>query len=505
MATFPLWLGYVILFGLATLLTVVAAWAHRRFHIDTVDELVAGGRSLPLGIVSASICVSWIWTTTIMGSSEAGMLFGVAGGFNYGWGAAVPFLALIPIALSIRKRMPRATTFTEFIERRYGKVAHKFFVVFAIGVMTYVCMEQAVGAAYLFNTMFGVPYKLVAIIVPLVYTGYIAIAGLRGSVLNDVFQFLVITLVMFIVIPLVLVALGPHEMYVNLVDAATNPDNPNYNPGALNFFNGAAWRYGIAAVVIALGQIILDQGYYQRAIAAVTRNTLKKSYLLGGLFAWLPIPFVCGMVFGLGALSEKLTPEVTTQISPYIASMAFGGAGLLFLLMVFMAAMTTGDTSMAGIQAMLTVDVYKRARQQATEKEQMRFGRLIVWPFGIVIAIIAVLMEGVSLLYIDIVCGIIFAAPCAALMFGVLWKKPSQPVVVVSIILGFVCGMGAWLLIPNEDVNWFWGNVISLVLPILLIIVLTPIFPSKFEFTSLRGYKGLITIKEDELVGEEEA
>ena len=46
--------------------------------------------------------------------------------------------------------------------------------------------------------------------------------------------------------------------------------------------------------------------------------------------------------------------------------------------------------------------------------------------------------------------------------------------------------------------------MISLALPIVLITLLTPIFPSKFEFSSLRGYKGLIAIKDDELVGEEE-
>jgi Na+/proline symporter len=115
-----------------------------------------------------------------------------------------------------------------------------------------------------------------------------------------------------------------------------------------------------------------------------------------------------------------------------------------------------------------------------------------------------VLLEGVSLLYIDIVFGIIFAAPCAALLLGTLWKKPSETVVTISIIAGFVCGIGAWLLIPNKDINWFWGNVISLCLPLLLIVVLSPIFPSKFEFSQLKGYKGLIDIKEEELVGEGE-
>ena len=488
MVQFPPVMGYAILIGLSVLLTFIATMAYKRFKIDNVEELLAGGRSLPLGIVSASICVSWIWTTTIMGASEAGMIFGVAGGFNYAWGAAVPFLALIPIALTIRRRMPKATTFTEFIEKRYGKAAHKLFYIFAIGISIYVCMEQAVGAAYLFKTMFGIPFKVVAIIVPMVYTAYICIAGLRGSIFNDVFQFLIITLVLFIVMPVVLLKLGPNDMYQNLVDAATNPNNPNYTPGALEFFNGAAWRYGIAAVVIATGQIVLDQGYYQRAIAAASRGTLKKAYLLGGLLAWLPIPFLCGNIFGLGALSLKLTPEVTTEIAPYVVQYAFRGGSLIFLLMVFMAAMTTGDTSMAGLQALFTVDVYAKSRPNATEKEKVRFGRWIVWPFGVVIAAIAVLLEGVSLLYIDIVCGIIFAAPVGVLLFGTFWERPSQTTGIISILVGFAGGIAAWQLIPNEDMNWFWGNVISLAAPIVLLLILSLLFPSKFSFDTFKQY-----------------
>jgi len=489
-------------FGLAILLILIATLAYKRFKIDNLDELLAGGRSLPLGIVSASICVSWIWTTTIMGSSEAGLWYGITGGLNYAWGAAVPFLALIPIALSIRRRMPRATTFTEFVEQRYGKLAHKVFFIFAIGITVYVSMEQAVGAAYLFNAMFGIPYWLVALIVPLVYTSYISIAGLRGSVFNDVFQFLVITLVLFIVIPVVLLKLGPSTMYESLVDVATNPQNPNYNPDVLNFFNGAGWRYGIAAVVIATGQIVLDQGYYQRAIAAATQNTLKKAYLIGGLLAWLPIPFVCGNVFGLGALTLKLTPEVTTQISPYVVQYAFKGGSLIFLLMVFMAAMTTGDTAMAGIQALLTVDLYKKKKKDATREQQMRFGRFIIWPIGVGIAIFAILLEGVSLLYIDIVSGIIFAAPVGVLLFGTFWERPSQPVAIISILTGFLGGIIAWQVIPNEDMNWFWGNVISLCAPIIMLLILSVLFPSSFKFDSLKGYKGIVEVADAELEGE---
>ena len=214
--------------------------------------------------------------------------------------------------------------------------------------------------------------------------------------------FILIVVIMFaVVVPIVVLTLGPHYIYMGMLDAATNPANPNYNPEALNFFAGAAWRYGVAAVVIALGQIVLDQGYYQRAVAAVTTKTLKRAYILGGFGAWLPIPFTCGIVFGSSALALQLTPEVTTQISPYIMSYVTGISGaLVFLVMVFMAAMTTGDTAMAGLQASLTVDFYKGTlRPKATEKEQIRFGRLVIIPIGLAIAGLAMALEGVSLLY----------------------------------------------------------------------------------------------------------
>lgn len=496
MLELPIGAGYGILFGLITALMSISILIYKRIKIRTVDDFVAAGRSMPFGIIAASICVSWIWTTTIMGASEAGMWFGVGGGFNYGWGAAVPFFALAPLAFFIRTKMPRATTFTEFIQQRYGTTTHHLFYVFAIGIAIYVCMEQAVGAGYLFSMMFGIPFKLTAFVIPMAFTAYIAISGLRASIFNDMFQFLIVVIMFAVIVPIVVLTLGPHFIYTGLLDAATNPANPNYNPEALNFFAGAAWRYGIACVVIALGQIVLDQGYYQRAIAAGSTKTLKRAYILGGFGAWLPIPFTCGIVFGSSALALQLTPEVTTQISPYIMSYVTGISGaLVFLVMVFMAAMTTGDTSMAGLQALLTVDLYKGIlRPKATEKEQIRFGRLVIIPIGLAIAGLAMALEGVSLLYIDIVCGIFFAAPCGALLLGAFWKKPTEKIAIVSIVAGLIGGVAAWQLIADPDMNWFYGNMISFFVPIVIVVILSLIVGGKFDVSTLKEYKGLIKI-----------
>ena len=105
-----------------------------------------------------------------MGSAEAGMNFGISGGLNYAWGNAVPFFILIPMVMHLRKKMPKCTTFTEFIEQRYNRTTSKVFFLFGVGVIIYVLVAQAVGIGIVFNSMFGIPYEIGAA-VPIAIAG----------------------------------------------------------------------------------------------------------------------------------------------------------------------------------------------------------------------------------------------------------------------------------------------------------------------------------------------
>jgi Na+/proline symporter len=296
--------------------------------------------------------------------------------------------------------------------------------------------------------------------------------------------------------PLVLNTLGIDFIYKGLVDVATNPNNVNYNPEALSLLSGAGFRYGIAAVVIAMGQVLLDQGYYSKAISAVNTKSLLYAYLIGTIFAWAPIPIISGNIFGNAALAMGLAPghgiNLTTEVSPYILKFIYGGGigSLFFILMVFMAGMTTGGNCLAGAQALFTVDFYKNfINKKATEEEQMRFGRKITIILGILVGIAAVLLEGVSLLKLDIFSGILFAAPCSAFFAGMFWKKPTAPVAIVSIFAGLISGLCAWFFIENQDINWFVGNVLSLCVPAVVIVIGSAFGKDSFDFAKLKEYQ----------------
>ena len=96
--------GYVILAIFAVIFIGISIFVSKKFPIEGVDDFVAAGRGIPSSLVAASVMVSWVWTTTIMGSAEAGMSFGISGGLNYSWGNSIPlFRSDSPGAASEKK------------------------------------------------------------------------------------------------------------------------------------------------------------------------------------------------------------------------------------------------------------------------------------------------------------------------------------------------------------------------------------------------------------------
>ena len=487
--------GYVILAIFAVVFIGISVFVSKKFPIEGVDDFIAAGRGIPASLVAASVMVSWVWTTTIMGAAESGMSFGISGGLGYAWGNSIPFFILSPLVLHLRKKMPKCTTFTEFIEQRYGRTVSKIFFLFGIGVIIYVLIAQGVGIGIVFNSMFGIPYEVGAVVPMAIVTVYISKAGLRGSIFNDVIQFFIISMIIIVSVPLILNSLGMENIYNGLVDVATNPDNINYNPEALTFASSGGFRYGLTAVVVAMGQVLLDQGYYSKAIATASSKSLLKAYIIGTVVAWMPIPIICGGVFGCSVISlgvgEGTGLALASEAAPYIMKLVYGGGlgSIMFVLMVFMAGMTTGGGCLAGAQALFTADFYKKyVNKSATEEQQMNFGRRIVYAISALVIVVAILLKGKSLLMMDIFSGILFAAPTSSLIAGMYCKKTSPKVAVVSIVCGLAAGLIAFFVIPNDDINWFVGNILALLVPAVIVFIGSLFSKYEYDFEKLKNY-----------------
>lgn len=472
----------------------IALWVSRRGPKGDADDFVVAGRRLPFGVISASVMVSWLWTTSLLGAAEAGYLFGVGGGFAFALGSAIPFFIFIPIALRLRRIMPEGTTFLEFIKERYGKTVHHLLLGMTLLMALYICAEQIIGVGYAVSGTYDVSYAAVVIGATAIVVGYIAIAGLRGAVINDVIQFVIIASVALVLIPIVLSQFGVANLHAGLTAAATDPTMATHNPSALSAFAPAAVRYFAVAMVVSMGFVLLNQGYYSKARAAATNRSLLRAYVLGTIVAWLPIPILFGMVLGGIGIAEGLVVgedlRVSTDVAAWVFNDSFGGAGvLLFALTIFMAGLTTASNSLAGYQAAMAVDVHDAMGSNRTSAQRKRFTQYATIAFGLVTCVAALALEGVSLLAIDIFSGIIFAAPVSVVVLGMIWKRLTAVHAGVAIVLGLGSGLTAYFAIADEELNYFVGNLLSLLVPVAVLAIGSLFSRSKYDFGQLLTYR----------------
>jgi Na+/proline symporter len=286
-------------------------------------------------------------------------------------------------------------------------------------------------------------------------------------------------------------------IYSGLVDVANNVNNPNHNKDGLNMFSSTGFRYGIVSMVVCMGQVLLDQGYYSKAVATVNTKSLLFAYIVGTVVAWVPIPILCSTVFGgtalgLGASVAGGQLATSSDVAPYIMQLVFGGGigTIMFALMIFMTGLTTGGDILAGAQAICTVDLYKKyIKKDATEKQQTTFGKKMTILIGIIMAVAVMFFEGKSILAIDIFSGIIFAAPCAAFVAGLIWDKVSEKVALASIFIGMATGLIAYFTIADDAINYFVANVCSLLVPVAVIIIGSLFSNQKYDYELLKEYQ----------------
>ena len=80
-------------------------------------------------------------------------------------------------------------------------------------------------------------------------------------------------------------------------------------------------------------------------------------------------------------------------------------------------------------------------------------------------------------------------APCAAFIAGLIWDKVSSRVAVASIFIGMICGIIAYFMIPDDNINYFVGNVFSLCVPIVVIMIASLFEKEHFDFEQLKAYQ----------------
>ena len=490
-------IGYGIVGIYLTLLFLIGRLIESRFpqNNNSIHEYLFAGRKVPFGLLAPSIFSSWIWVTSIVGSGEAGFRYGISGGLSYSLGAALAFAIFILIIIKIKRMMPEGMTVIDFVGVRFTPLLKDVYYIFAILVIIYVIIEQSAGIALVFHGLFHVSFKKIAFITVLICGCYVVWKGMRGVLFNELINFFFISTGILLFAYIILKRFDVGTLYEGLYSVSKDPLNNNYNPQAMNILSKSGMMYAFSAILIGLGQILVDPAYYLKAYIAKDEKTIIKSFLVGGVIYWVPVAIISSFVIGYVTLSQNIdlsqAINLSIDISTNVLTNNFGvNTKVLFAFLIFCIGCTSIIHCLIGVQSLYTLDFYKnKINSEATDHEKVKFGKIVTLLIALLCALISLSLEKVSLLTIDIFSGIFFAAPCGVVLIGIISKKVIGNLAWLSIAMGIIAGFVVWISLPDKELNYFLGITFSFFVPLIFLGFISILSLNNFNFKKLLFFK----------------
>lgn len=513
-AILPENVGFLVMIGVGLVMALTVTlmvkaetkWLGTR---KTSEWFYTAGRTIKTGLIAASIVSAWTWAATLLQSSTVTFEFGVAGSFWYAAGACIQVILFSILAVELKRRAPMTHTFAEMINVRYGRHAHKVFLLFGLMTNTLVTAMLVLGGAAVVNSLTGVDITLAAFLLPVGIVLYTIFGGLKATFfaeyINAGFIFVVVLAFVSVIYFVSPDIGGISGMYDKLSAASIlNPVEGNAMGSYLTLASAGALVFGVINIVGNFGTVFVDQSYWQRAIAARSRSVVG-GFIIGGL-VWFAIPFTLATTLGLAAIATGVTLSEDQiglgLVAPTAAAEIMGDVGaILILAIVFTAVTAAGSSQLVSVSSLMTYDVFRTyLKPSATGRELMRVSRYAILLFGAGMGLMASMLFqlGVSLQYVYLMMGILIGSAVAPISLSILWGRTNRNAATAAAVTGLVAGVGAWLgsasamygeisiLSTGSSIPLLAGNVASILTGLIVTVVGSIMFPERFDFRDLK-------------------
>ncbi|KAJ5278779.1 hypothetical protein N7478_004151 [Penicillium angulare] len=510
--------GYGIILGLGfafALLMIFITWALKRYQneVQTSEMFSTAGRSVKSGLVAAAVVSSWTWAATLLQSSAVAYKYGVSGPFFYASGATVQILLFATIAIELKRRAPNAHTFLEVIRARYGTMVHVVFIVFCLMTNILVTAMLLTGGSAVMTSLTGVSTPAACFLLPIGVVLYTLFGGIKATFITDYLHTVVILVVIFLFAFSAYATnaeLGsPARVYDALVEAAKkHPVEGNAEGSYLTMRSKEGGIFWIINLIGNFGTVFLDNGYYNKAIAASPVHAFP-GYVIGGL-CWFAIPWLCASTLGISALalegSQRLSSDDVTAglVLPFAAVKLLGYSGAVATtLMIFMAVTSAFSAQLIAVSSIFTYDIYQAyIDPKAKGKRLVWISHMSCIVYSIIMASFAtgLYYAGVGMGYLYLLMGVIISSAVFPGAMTLLWKGQNSIAAAVSPPLGLAISLIAWLVTTSKQYNgvlnvtttgenypMLAGNVAALLSPVIISPVLTLLFGSQnYDYESMR-------------------
>lgn len=460
--------GMWILVVYMVLLLIIAFYAAKRDKKNIKDFATGGG----LGI--------FLLTLTLSATYHSAYAFLGAGGFAYthgiGWWANGLWTVLPGVLFWLIGRR------FWFLGKRYGYLSISdcvsdiyqnqwlgllVSVICIIFTVPYVAM-QAIGSGYIFQIISGgkLSYEVgtiffLGIMIVLVWLG-----GMKGVAITDAAQgiFMWIGLVVgsYWVLKVNFGSIG--AAYEEAYKAAPGLFTL---PGPRGLITTGDWfsRW----ITINLGMMMFPhmtlRFFAGRSLRVLKWSSVFSSIYLTSIYIFTPaVAFAGNVLFPGLAKPDTIFPEMLMKYTPmFFAALIIAGA--------LAASMSTGDSQLHAVSALIGTDIYKRyINRDANEFTLYRVAKISVLVFGI-LSVIFALQKPAMLGDILILANNGVAALAPTVLGGIFWKRSSS----IAALCSIVCGEGMMVymtfinkMAPLGFSAGFWGLLTALIIFIML-------------------------------------
>ncbi|MCL4146497.1 UNVERIFIED_CONTAM: hypothetical protein GTU68_007189 [Idotea baltica] len=416
-----------------TLIFYFGTYVSKKKSAGSVNDILLGGRTLPLGVAVFTMSATWIGGGYINGSAESTASFGLAW-VQAPWGYA---LSLILGGLFFARKMRRFNfkTMLDPLHQRFGKKMTA--VLFIPALMGEIFWTAAILTALgtTFGTVLGLDFNISIILSAIIAILYTVIGGLWAVALTDVLQLILLMLGLLIVLPFALDHVGGWST------AWTKKawEHPEWG----NFF----WNWCDYALLLIFGGIPW-QVYFQRVLSAKNEKTAMYLSFFAGficLLAAIP-PIMIGVIahsadwvaLGVAApenASLTLPYVVRYMTNPFVATIGLGA--------IAAAVMSSADSSMLSAASMAGWNVFRPLadKNKVTDASIAKVVKASIWIVGIAATILALKIESIYTLWYlcsDLVYCILFPQLVCALFD----KKANTTGSIIGFIVAVILRIG---------------------------------------------------------------
>lgn len=461
-------LGIAVAYIALILIVGIRAGIGSKRNTGTAEGYFLAGKSLRWPAIGLALFATNISTVHLVSLAQSGFDTGLLNG-NFEWMAAftLVLLALFFVPFYLKSGV---ATLPDFLERRYDRSSRDWLTFISIisAIVIHIAFSMLAGGIVL-KTLFGINMYL-SITVICVITGiYTILGGLRAVVVTESIQTIVLLAGAFIISFAAFDRMGGWIPMKDVLIAEGGLDR-------LSMLRGVDENGGMPWYAVFFGYPILgiwywcaDQTIVQRVLGAKDENHGRVGALFCGFLKILPVfIFVLPGLFaytlsksghldlsslGLDAAghvnSKGIYTLMITQLLP---------SGLIGILVAALLSglMSQISGALNSISTMVSYDIFKQRKPQATDKQLIRIGKIsavIAMAFSLALLPLLDRYESIFNGINDVIAHIAPPITCVFLL-GVFWRKASAVSAKLTLWIGSFLGMGVFILNKVLPDSW---------------------------------------------------